>query len=155
MKRFISIALIAIAAAAVAAAQTAPAAGNTDVKFFGVEAGAALGYDLGQEEVVGSTSFGLSLAVADNMTAGLQLAAGYSLFKLSYFLNPSLGFTAYLGQDATPDVAAGMGVFYLIGKNQAGSGLASAYRIKADFFFPADDIGSGLLALTAAMSLGL
>lgn len=157
MKRLISIfALVALTTVA-AMAQTAAAAGNTDVKLFGLEAGVSVGYTINGTTTAG-TSFGANLVVADNMTVGFMttnIGVSYNLLKLSYFLTPALGLSTYIGRSATPNTSAGLGVFFNVGKNASTNGLASAYKVKLDYLFETNNLTAGTVAVTAAIQLGI
>ncbi len=165
MKRFISIALLAAVAAFAAVAQSAPAAkASPESRLFNIEAGVMVGYDLGDAAVAGGTSFGFNLSVADNVSVGIQSATvptsatapKFNTFKLTYYLTPSIGFSANIGKETTAAVAAaGFGTFFILGRSTPETGLSSAYKIKADYLFPTNDIASGTFAVSAAISLGL
>jgi len=156
MKRFITTILVVALTAVAAIAQTAPATA-TDVKLFGFEAGVSVGFNLNGNTTAGGTCFGLNLVVADNVTVGFQtstIGAGFNTLKLSYFLNQSLGFSTNLGVSAGSP-AAGLGVFFNLGKSTSANGLASSYKVKLDYLFQTANLATGVLAVTAAMNLGL
>jgi len=161
MKRCLALSLLALLVSFAAIAQTAPAASAAsslpEVKLFSIETGVLVGYDLGTSDTAGGTSFGLNLVVADNVTVGFQTArigAGYNTLKMSYYLTPAVGLNANIGTDGT-NTAAALGAFFNIGRGNSANGLASAYRIKADYFFPTTDIAAGVFAVSLALALGL
>jgi len=123
------------------------------------ETGVLVGYDMAASAAVGGTAFGLDFSVADNMSIGVQtvtLGSSYNLFKLTYLLNPSIGFIASLGQDTTTSsAAAGLGATYKLGKSTETTGFVSGYKIKADFIFPVTDIASGAMAISAVLNFGI
>ncbi len=154
MKKTISVLLIAFVVAFAASAQAAEKS-----RVLNFEIGALVGYDLSASDAVGGTSFGFGLAVADNMSIGVQIASlsdSYSLFTMTYFLNPALGFVTSIGQDTTASTtAAGFGAFYTLGTSTPQTGLSSEYKIKADFLFPVSDISAGAIAISVALSFGI
>lgn len=158
MKRLFSTFLLVALATAAAVAQTATASQVIEYKVFSVEAGVNAGYIVGANTMAAGTSFGLNFVVADNMSVGVQttnIGTGFNMFKLSYYLNPSIGFSAHIGTTAGPVTAAGMGAFINMARNNPSSGLANAYKIKIDYLFKTSDITTGTLAVAMAMSLGI
>jgi hypothetical protein len=158
----LALALLLVSAVAVSglSAQAAAGAGSADAKIFALDLGMVTGYSLnGNAPIVGRT-FGLNLTITDNLAVGLvstDIGAGptaYTLMRLSYFLNPALGFNLYVGSDGS--TAVGAGAFYNILKTKSDTGFSSALKLRLEYLFDvANGVAKGDIALALGSSIGL
>ncbi|TVQ37511.1 MAG: hypothetical protein EA384_11630 [Spirochaetaceae bacterium] len=169
-KRGIILSILCIAALLIPAAAFAQGLEGTDAEFrlFGVELGSLVGYNLEDEEAVVGRSFGLSLAVLDNMQVGFGAVVfdaaapvpqrRFAGMKFDYFFTDQLAFSLLAGNAAGGGAAYGgaIGGQYLIVRNQPQDGFSSALKLKVDYFINDEDgPAGGTLAIGLAGSIGL
>jgi hypothetical protein len=150
----------ALAISGLAAQVSSPTTGNTDAKVFAIDLGATFGYGLsGNSPTVGRT-FGINFTVADSLAVGFvdtQVGAtpvDYKLARLSYALNPSLGFNLYVGSDT--NTAGGAGVYYNILKSKSDTAFSTALKLRLEYLFDVSNgIAKGDLLLAVSPSIGI
>lgn len=164
MKRGIIAVVVMLVLVAFAGAQE-----QTDNQILGIELGFAGGYRLNDTAIVGGQSFGLNFTVANNVQAGFAtalLSGGapvtdtYGLFRLSYFLNESVGMNILVG-GASPGggalaAAGGAGVFLNAFQNRSEDSFSTALKVKLEYLFNiTDGIDGGSVVLGVASVFGL
>jgi hypothetical protein len=150
------------APAPAAPAPAAPAAPtvSADAKLIVFELGIGGGLKLGSNSGRVGRIFGLDLTLTDTLTGGLvDVVTGttdYTMVKLAYRLFPAVGFSVFVGSDATPSTAAGVGVFYSVVKSKPDSSLATGLQLHLDYFAAvAGGFGKGDIVLGIVSYIGL
>jgi len=149
-------------AAPAAAAPAAPAAPliTADAKLVAFELGINGGLKLGSSSGTIGRTFGMDLTLGDTLSCGLvDVVAGtaeYTMVKVGYRMLPAIGFSVFVGSDATPTTAAGVGVSYSLLRSRPDSGLASGLRLDVDYFASTSGgFGKGDIVLGVVSYLGL
>lgn len=159
MKKFITIALLAIALVATVSAQAPAASGSiTEMKYFTIESALVMGYSIPGETITAGSSFLLNFVVADNFAFGVQAVkldtAVYTAMKLGYYLNDMLGFAATFGGNTTNSYY-GAGAFVNLKKNVRENALSDAIKLRLEYLFPDTGLADGSILMSVGFCLGL
>ncbi len=161
---------LAVLEAQAATAQTptssVAANSNTDSRFVSLELSMLAGLKVGPNSLTVGRVFGMAFAVSDNLAVGfynitattpVPATTNYSLIRLSYFLNPTLGFSIAVGADAA-GTAAGAGMFVNVARSRSDTGLSTALKIRLDYLFDvsaAGGLANGDVVLSIGSSFGI
>ena len=117
------------------------------------------GYSLDSEDIVGANSFGVNIAVIENMEVGFERlnTVDANLFRLAYYFGNQFGAAIGIGNVGTGVGNAGMslGLFGNFFQARAANGLAYSLGMRADYLARTNAFDNGSIYIGLRAGFGL
>jgi hypothetical protein len=144
----------------------------TTPRFFSLDVGIGAGGTIGEgflSEIKGVTVIGFKVAVVDDLEIGIDMLSSFATggspafvgLRLGYYFTAAFGVAIGLGQAAdlnnpiatSPGIS--LGLFYRIFADRSTSGIATAFKIRLDYFAATEYVTKGVLLFCPVFTLGL
>jgi len=120
-------------------------------QFLSFSIGAAAGFNLGSEDVVGGGCFSLNFPITDQIEVGLERLTSTNLIRISYQFNEMLGASIGFGTNSS----AVLGIYTDLYKARAANGIAYSLGVRLDYLADTSAFADGSFLISIRSSFGL